>query len=266
MEDQRNFCDSSYKAFSGMALTYPNVAKGEAGKQTLTIRVNVPEGWQPEPLAAAPVAVTVGEPIAGARIPLLTPEASRGESQNFMHYNNKPDQFTNAEWIVMAFNPAAHMPDDDTFMENIPAVLDQVHSIRGFAPRAKFRIEPITIDSPYPRPGPDPRNRGQFAAAWCARMLKYLALAGVDEAVFKVGPGPCDDLLADAARLKGQPILATDVDPHGRVDVLATEDALWLINKTDAPQQVTVTRGTSGGVRPESLAPLEVKRIARENR
>jgi len=251
MEDQRNFGDSSYKAFSGIPYKYPTVPKGKEGRQKLTVKVTVPKGWQPPPAADGPVTVAIGEPVPGARMPNLTPEENRGTSGKFMEYNGKPDKHADAEWIVMNYNPAAHMPDDDTYMENITAVYDQVQSIRQFAKKAKFRVDPITIDSWYPRPGPDPRNNSLFGAAWCARMVKYLALAGVDEAVFKVGadsPKPyATNVLKLLSLFAGKPVLTTDVPPHADVDVLAIRDGaarvLFIINKTGSLRRVSIKAG-----------------------
>jgi len=251
MEDQRNFGDSSYKAFSGIPYKYPTVPKDEKGGQKLTVKVTVPENWQAPAAAEGAIAVAIGEAVPGAKMPNLLPQEGRGEGGNFMKYNNKPDDHANAEWIVMNYNPAAHMPDDDTYMENITAIVDQVASIRQFAPKAKFRIDPITIDSWYPRPGPDPRNNALFGAAWCARMVKCLALAGVDEAVLKVGAEAPNEYVGNVLKLlalyDGKPVLAAEVPPHADVDALAIQVGeariVFLINKTDDSQQMAVTVG-----------------------
>ena len=42
MEDQRHFGDASYKAFSSMPYSYPNIVKGAAGSETITIAVKCP--------------------------------------------------------------------------------------------------------------------------------------------------------------------------------------------------------------------------------
>ncbi|NQT20605.1 MAG: PQQ-binding-like beta-propeller repeat protein [Planctomycetes bacterium] len=245
MEDQRNFGDSSYKAFSAMPYGYPNVTKGRNLSQTLTLEVT-----NAKPTAdAAPVTITVGEAIKGAAIPIILPVEQSAKGTGFMNYCRQPEKHADAKLITMPYNPAAHMPDDDTFMENIPAIVDQVKTIRAFAPNAKFRIDPIKIDSPYPRPGRDPRNEGRFASAWCARMIKYLAVAGVGEAVFNLGPG-ADNIRKIAGEVAGRNVLATDVGPHEAVDALAIDDGgrvvVWLINKTDQTQPVVVKKFSDG--------------------
>ena len=249
MEDQRMWGDSSYKAFSAVPHGYTNMAKGEEGGQELTIEV---ENAAAAVRAARTVSITVGSAVEGARMPRLLPPEESGESQHFTRYNGDPKKYASAEIVTMPYNPAAHMPDDDNLMENIPVIRDQVETIRSFAPQARFRIDPITIDSPYPRPGPDPRNKGLFAAAWCARMVKYLALARVDEAVFKVGPAYAELLLGMMAPYAGRQVLATSVGPHEALDALAIDDGgrrvIWVINKTDRPQR-TALDGVAGEAR-----------------
>jgi len=241
MEDQRMWGDSSYKAFSAVPHSYTSVAKGEEGRQELTIEV---QNAGAAVRAARPISITVGSAVEGARMPRLLPPEESGESQHFTRYNGDPKKHADAEIVTMPCNPAAHMPDDDNLMENIPVIRDQVETIRSFAPQARFRIDPITIDSPYPRPGPDPRNRGLFAAAWCAGTVKYLALAGVDEAVFKVGPAYAELLLGMMAPYAGREVLATSVGPHDPIDALAIDDGgrrvIWVINKTDRPQRTAL--------------------------
>ena len=244
MEDQRNYGDSSYKAFSGMPYQYPDLVKGERGDQELTLEV---KNARPEAETRGVASVVVGAPVEGARMPKLLSVEQSVEGADFLQCNRDRQQYTGAELIALRFNPSLHMPDDDTFMENIPAICDQVVTIRSFAPTARFRVDPIALDSPYPRPGPDPRNRGQFAAAWCARMVKYLALAGVEEAVFNVGLGHSAELVQKVmAPYAGRTVLSTDVGPHAAIDVLALDDAgrrvIYLINKTDRPQRLLVDK------------------------
>jgi hypothetical protein len=152
MEDQRNFGDSSYKAFSGMAFKYMNVKKDERGAQTLTIEVKGSPA--PADTADGPLRVTLGATLPGARLPKIV--ASPGKSAGFGEINGNQAKYAEAAELAWGFNVAMHLPDDDTFMENIPAVVDQVKSVRVFAPNARIRVAPVTFISPYPRPGPDP--------------------------------------------------------------------------------------------------------------
>lgn len=245
MEDQRNFGDSSYKAFSAMPYKR-NVARGDKGEQTLTLRVTA--AAPPEP-PAGPIAVQIGGAIEGAKVPALpAPQASTGKPDlmGFLRINQERKEYADAAGIAFPYNPAAHMPDDDTFMENRAAVADQVRTVRSFAPKAKVRIDPITIDSPYPRPGPDARNAALFAAAWAAGLVRHLAAAGADEAIFKLGDGPAEVVRRRMAGLAGKPVLSAEVT-GGRpapVEALAVRDGgtvvVWLSNSTDEPRAVVV--------------------------
>jgi len=180
---------------------------------------------------------------------------SQKPAGGFMTYNGDPKKYAYAEKLHMPYCPALHMPDDDMFMENPPALLDQVRSIRAFAPKAKFRVDPISFDTPYARPGHDPRdprNNAVFASAWCTIVTKYLALGGVDEAVFNVGPAYADLALKDLGALAGSKVLATTTSQGALapVEALAVETdgklVIWLANKTDVPQKAAVA-GLAGG-------------------
>jgi hypothetical protein len=253
MEDQRNFGDSSYKAFSGMPFKYMDLKKGEKGDQSLTIEVKgVKEDGDS---AAKPVRVTLGGARPEARMPKIV--AASGKSEGFGEINGNQAQCAKAAELAWGFNVAMHLPDDDTLMENIPAVMDQARSARSFAPKAKIRIAPVTLNSPYPRPGPDARCQGAFGSAWAVRMMKYLGCAGVDEAGFDVGVGSA--AVQQLAKLAGSPLLSTVFEGGGipaQVDVLAVEAdgkrQLWVVNLVDRPGAVTVAGlGVDAAVRIE---------------
>ena len=178
MEDQRNFGDSSYKEFSSLAFPYPTLKKGQRAKQILTLQVRYAPTQAPNRRDRS---VILGH------IPRFI-EAGTEKTPAFVELNQNPGKLAGAEWITFGYNPTAHMPDDDTLLENCPAIIDQVATLRAIAPKAKFRISPVGFNSPYPRPGPDPRNKGMFAAAWTVRMVANLALANVAEAAFTVDP------------------------------------------------------------------------------
>jgi hypothetical protein len=183
--------------------------------------------------------------MAGTRMPSIVPLGTQSGS-SFGTYNSQRAKYADSSLITLAYNPAAHMPDEDTFMENVPTVLDWVNSIRAFAPNARFRFDPIGFNSPYPRPAADPRNVGLFAAAWCARVVKYLALGGVEEAAFIPNTKYAAAILGRVAPFAGARVLKATVSPGtpAPVDVLAVEGngkmVLWLINLTDRTQRVAV--------------------------
>lgn len=251
MEDQRNFCDSSYKAFSGIALPYPSLKKGLRGKQLLTLAVkNAPAAFEKPPL---PVTAKLPRLVAVTKEPVA----------RFVELNQKPEAQSGAATVGFAFNPTAHMPDDDTLFENCSAVVDQVATFRALALKAKFRIGPIDFNSPYPRPGPDPRNRGMFAAAWTVRMVKYLAFAGVDEAAIAADPAFGGRVLGKLVTFAGDEMTGLPT-PYGlpgsaveEFSVLAYgKPVIWLANLTSQPVDYTVDRNKFGKARKVSLERL----------
>jgi len=264
MEDQRNFGDASYKAFSGLPFKYMQVKKGEKGEQTLAIEVKGVPATVPS--GPVPLRVTLGAAMPGANLPRISETAARGAA--FHEINGNPAKYGAAAELAWGFNVAMHLSDDDTFMENIPTVVDQVKSVREFAPKAKIRIAPATFNSPYPRPGPDPRCQTRFGAAWTVRMVKYLGLAGVEEAGFDVGAGVAAGAVRDLAKLAGSPLLTAVIEGGGAptpVDVLAFEAdskrRIWVVNLTGQPQTVILAGlGVGAEVRIERGASPDAER------
>lgn len=242
MEDQRAYGDSSYKAFSSIPYIYPDVVCGESRSQTFTLEV---KGVTTKTVAKSPIRVTVGQPIVGTRVPKIVPSCATSED-NFRTFNGDHEKYADAKLITIPFNPAFHMPDDDTFMENVPTVLDWVNSIRAFAPNAKFRFDPVSFNSPYPRPSADPRNDGLFAASWCSRVVKYLALGGVEEAAFVPVTNYAATALSRIAPYAGRRLLQVSIAPGTPtpVDALAIDGdgctVIWLMNLTDKTQKVAI--------------------------
>ncbi len=180
------------------------------------------------------------------------------KSPTFLEMSSKRDKLGGAGRLAMAYSPPANLADEDTLMENVPAILDQVRVLRTFAPRADISLEPVNFESPYPRPGPDPRATSPFATAWCARVIKYMTLAGVENAAFTI----CEDFVEEMAKFSGRPLRRTTIDAIGfeTVDALAIDNEggaiIWLINKTAEKQIVTVNGGEATG-----LAPYEVRKV-----
>jgi len=236
MEDQRVYCDSSYKAYSALDYPYPQVPQGERREEIVEIIVSG-EGRGGD--HQGPVRVALGEAIPGAVLPRVIP------------LENLPER--------KPFNPAAHMPDEDTLMENLTALSDHAARMRAAEPQAPLRLGPLNFNSPYPRPGPDPRREGRFAAAWAASALFEAARAGIQEVAFDAGRAAQPVLTALAAQ-GGRPLLATKVfatpppavracgvmGPEGRV--------LWLVNQTSESQPVLVAL-------PESVVKAPLRRF-----
>lgn len=249
MEDQRNFGDSSYKAFSGMAFKYMDVKKSEKGSQSLTLEVRGAPALADTP--AGPLRVTLGAALPGARLPKTQTSTAKGTA--FREINASSAEHATADELAWGFNVAMHLPDDDTLMENIPAIVDQVKSVRAFAREARIRIEPVTFNSPYPRPGPDAHQEGPFGAAWVVRMMKHLGSAGVEKAGFDVGAGAAATALQELSKFAGSALLRTEFsggDIPAGVEVLAVEAdgqrQIWVVNLTDQPATI-ILAGTGAG-------------------
>ncbi|HEY3417496.1 MAG TPA: hypothetical protein VGM23_11485, partial [Armatimonadota bacterium] len=262
MEDQRNYCDSSYKAYHSMDFPYPTVPAGMERADSCTLEVT----GAPHTAHGRKVVHVSLRPNEGLRLPLLPAEAPLIDSLAFVTLNEHREPYVDAEQITWEYNPSAHLPDNDMFMENVSAIIDQVRTVRTFAPRAKIRIDPIHFTWPHPLAAPDPRIGKPFAAAWTAVMLTFLARAGVDEAVFAVGPGPSEDLLRHFRRYAGHPVRVADISgPYPQpVQALAIGDGndlrIWLINMTDAPQRLVFGEQYCSQCEIE-LEPYEVREI-----
>ena len=246
MEDQRNYGDSSYKAFvEGTTLR----------RQRLEIAVDTSST---ELLKGAPPAapIVIGGPT-GARLPRLTRTARTSAEHEYTHYNRNRADYADASRIEFPFNPAVHLDDDDTLMENIPAILDQAATIRSFAPNTVLHAGPVLFDSPFPRPRRDPRNGTAFATAWLGRFVKFAAQAGIVEAAIALANGPWTALHEELSALAGHRLLDAGGDPHADVDVLAVDgQGAWVINNRAATRQVTVRH--RHGEQELVLAPYEV--------
>ena len=250
MEDQRNYGDSSYKAFvEGAALR----------RQRLEIAVDTSPT---EVLKGAPPAppIVIGGPTE-SRLPRLTRTDRTSPEHEYTHYNRNRAAFADAARIEIPFNPAVHLDDDDTLMENIPAIVDQAGTIRSFAPNAALHAGPVLFDSPYPRPQRDSRNGTAFATAWLARFVKFAAQAGIVEAAIALADGPWTALYEELSALSGRRLLDAGTDPHAGVDVLTVDGhGAWVVNNRAATRQVTVRY--LHGKQDLVLAPYEVVAIS----
>ena len=236
MEDQRNYGDSSFKAYAPLAYAYPDIKAGDAREETFTLRVENAPALRPP---AHSTYVRLGGVVPNVKVPRLAPAGADARDSLFVGINNNRDKHKDAETLTFSFNPAVHLPDDDTLMENPPAILDQVRTARSFAPRAAIRVEPVHLGRAN-----DPRAAGRFGAAWSLAALKYLTLAGVAEVGYRFAPGPARALWEEAGAYTGRPVRAVSVVYAGRapVEAFAVDDdgapVLWIANTTSAPQSV----------------------------
>ena len=242
MEDQRNWGDTSCKAYAPLRYSYPTAKKGQHEHETITLEVSgVPDAKTP---VADTVEIHIGKtPIEGAKIPAFTTADRAQNPIGFVDANMHRQKFADANWLTFSYTSLNHLPDDDTLMENVRGVWHQARTAKQFAPKASIRFAPITV-----QPGssnPDVRNGKAIAAAWTAALIKYLSLGGVNEMAFSVGPGPVDAVIKNILPSAGKQLLETTVKPaESGIEAFAYDDAegkaLWLINTTTEKRQIRV--------------------------
>ncbi len=251
MEDQRNYGDSSFKAYASLPYAYPHIAKGDAKAQELTLRM---EHAPPAPLKEKPAEksaekvtrLTLGELLPDVTIPKLLTADSADPDVIFGAINFNREKFRNAKELTWGLNPSVHLPDDTTFMENATTIVEQARTAGEFAPGAALHITPIRFDSAHWRTGRDPRSASVFGSAWAARAVKYLAHAKVEDAAFDFGPGQATNALKDLLPFAGHSLYDVKIHAAGSspIDALAFVGneglQFWIINLTNQPQSVTV--------------------------
>jgi hypothetical protein len=247
MEDQRNYGDSSFKAYNPLPYPYPKIAKGSQLTQTLTLTVaGAAPTTQPQPETTA-AHVRIGTPLAGAVFPAIGSRNTFGDATSFVSLNQHRQKWTNATAVTWSWTTATHLPDDDVAMENLPAIVDQAHTIRSLAPRALLRVGPISMNGRWPK---IERPAG-YAGAWTADALKYLALANVDEVAFAENGADAQQMIQLFQAFTGKPLLDVKVEPaFSDVDAFAAADigttVLWLVNRSDNAQHVVIDDAPPG--------------------
>ncbi|MDB5291584.1 MAG: hypothetical protein JWL69_2825, partial [Phycisphaerales bacterium] len=256
MEDQRNWGDSSWKAYAPLPYAYPHVTKGDKKAQTVTLTVGGKTDAQPSP--QDPVRLRIGQAIPGAKIPKLAPAADFGKSVIFSDINFNRGKFAGAKTITWKYTPTIHLPDNDTIMETLPAVADEAITVKTFAPNAAIRVGPITLAEH----GHDPREATPFAAAWAAALVKSLAKGGVEEAAFDLTPGPAAPVLEALKPYAGHELLEVQTDPHDSHHVVAYAikegggAALLVINHTPrAWHAILENLGSARTLKSQQLSP-----------
>ena len=141
MEDQRNWGDTSFKAYAPLPYAYPDAKRGQSLKQTVTISVQGATTAS-EPPAPGPTVLRVradsgaGAARAEAKLPAFVARDAFARSPSFVDINRSRDKYKDQQEITWAYTPTTHLPDEDTMMENIPAIVTQARTIRSFAPHA----------------------------------------------------------------------------------------------------------------------------------
>ena len=267
IEDQRQFGDSSYKAYGYLDLPFPNVPAGAKASQTLTLTFpNArPALKQPEKIR-----ITLGEPFENKRKGLVPALHMTSEPAKTGDFSAARKASPVADVVTWGFNPALHLNDADMLFENTETIADQIAAVRANASKASVHISPITFQWPHPRPSPDPRAMDKTGAAWCAEMIRQLALAGADEATFQLSNKPWEnppagDVLKTWMKHPGRYIVDYTTDSPGRcpVSVLAVHNTrqvrtVFLVNRSAQSQHVTFVQAVA---KQASVAPIQLGNI-----
>lgn len=241
MEDQRNFADSSFKAYAIMPYAYPELTKGDAHTQTVTIALT---GSTPSVKPVQGTLLTVGDTITGRLLPEIR-TGSTGERNWFHGINHDREKAKAAPSISFAYFPVEHLYDDDTCWENVPVITELAESARQFAPGKPIDIHHIALTLTHPRPAPEARNASPMGAAWAAACLKYAALAGIRSTTFDMGPGHASRVLKALQPLVGKPLRHVSVRSAALIpplDAYGIGESVIIINKTGVRQQATLEK------------------------
>ncbi len=268
MEDQRNFGDSSFKAFAPLPYAYPEVSGDGTEHQKITLSVL---GAERKPAVKAdPLRLRIGNPIPGAKIPQVKDVEPNPKLTAFSAINAQRETYQGQKVITLAFNPSTHLRDDDMFMENLVTPLDQVKTLHSFAPDAVIHYDPVGFDAARPPGAPtDPRSETEFGAVWSAAILKEMALAGVESVGMVVAGDPARKIQHAIGAHAGTQLLETIIDgpkypaARPRIDALAIMEGqtrtIWLLNLTGDLQEVDV----AGLHALPALQPWEVRELTR---
>lgn len=248
IEDQRNFGDNSYKMFTDNQHGEDQAKEGLRAGNTLTLAVTVRDQallaaarrWAP----AVPIPIVFDHAVGGVKIPSIEIGSDTPYTDFSAPNRNRPD-FESLQKVVFGIRPGAHLYDNDTYMENTGAIVSEVETLRSFSSCKQIRIDPVTLKPPYDTAEIKLEGGPAFIAAWCARMLKYLSMAEVDETAFDVEEPQAINVLKALSAHAGKSILLSEIGPHEAVDAFCVTDGdtheVWVINKTRDEQQVAVT-------------------------
>ncbi|GIF63495.1 hypothetical protein Ais01nite_15300 [Asanoa ishikariensis] len=238
-EDQRNWTDASYKAYSSPPGRL-HADPGDRFAQRIRIRAVAPLLG-----AAAPpgLAVRLGAPI-GVLPPVtlydgrLSPRSFR-PAGGFHELNATPPALAGCDSVELPLNGAVHAADDDSVLEATATHGDLVAQAR--ATGLPVRLAPVSfLDvagdwrdetgayAPEPPPGPLPaRLLGPLAATWVLASVARAVPAGADALAYLDVRLPADAPAARAvarlAALAGAAVLAVSAPPP--LAALAVRDA-----------------------------------------
>ncbi|HET6248262.1 MAG TPA: hypothetical protein VFE47_11235 [Tepidisphaeraceae bacterium] len=215
MEDQRNWGDSSWKAYAPLAYAYKTVNKGEVKSETVTIAIS--GTTDAKPVAQEPVHVKIGKAVAEARVPKLVPVPA-GKVPEFTEISFNHDKYKDRKEIGWSYIPTTHLPDEDVIMENLPTVTYQAKTVKTLSPDCEMKVGPIGLSNAGVK---DSRANTQMAAAWTMGMVKFLSMGGVNEAAFAVGDGAPGAVLDAVRPYVGASLLGVETEPAHSHHIIA---------------------------------------------
>lgn len=216
MEDQRNWGDSSWKAFAPLPYDYKKVAKGDVRAQTVTLTVSGVSSANRVASQALPIHVNIGLPIGKAKIPQFLPAGTIPKALDFTDFSFNHDAYKSRPQIEFSYIATTHLPDNDTILENLPAIADQAIAVGMVNPTAQIRVGPIGLQQRS-----DPRDNTPMTAAWSVGVVKNLALGGAAQAEFRPA-GAIPAFVRDAiAAHSGEQLIEVSTAAHQMTRVLA---------------------------------------------
>ena len=242
MEDQRNWGDSSFKAYAPLRYKYPNVKKGDKQRQTITISVaNAPAVPKVE---AGPISLKLTDTVIG-KVPKFVASTQFRNAVAFQDISFNRQRFKGAKVVIWLYTPTVHLPDNDVIMENVPTVCDQAKTVKDFAPEASLRVG-AALRAPKAGTGQDARAPAPFAAAWATALLKYLSCGNVEETAYDLGPGYVTQVVDAMRPLAGKDVVDVQLSQHEALHptAFAVRDGdatiVWIANRKNEAVQVAL--------------------------
>ena len=187
-------------------------------------------------------------------MPTLVAAGSIAKPLDFTAISFNHEAFKGKESISWSYIPTTHLPDNDTIMENLPAIADQARTIKSIGPICPhMSVGPIGLNAK----GDDPRSGQPIAAAWAVGMVGALGHGHVDEAAFDL-PGELPAAALDALRpFANWQLMDVETVPRHSAHMLAfgcfdgKEKIVFLVNKTAHPWHAELVLSSDGS---ESVA------------
>jgi hypothetical protein len=250
-EDQRNWTDTSYKAYSCAPPSgWPtSTVAGERFSQQLRLRVSAAAG---RIRLGAPVLELPSIDLFDGRV---SPHSYR-PGGGFQEFNSRRLRLAGYDSIELAVNGAVHAADDESVLETTAAHGLIVAQSRSLQPSLPIRLAPISFldvagdwrdeaGEYYPEPpkGPLPaRLLTGFAATWAIASAASAAPAGPDLLRYFDASLPPDSPAARAVArlrdLRGHDVLAVEAPSPLAVLAIRLDEAVVLAVANRGPDRV----------------------------